>query len=271
MANGFVISVNSSKGGVAKSSTVRSLAYILNEQGYKVGILDFCQNSSVALHFTNDREQFKGKTVREWLVDGKHVSEVIKNVPGTQIYFIPSDDRVEEIPFQLAEKGMKPDELKGALDRKIEPLREIFDYILIDTHPSENDMNALMSVVAAKSNGIVVIPTLIERESITATKRMAKICRDEGIEYIVLPTKVKTGFFGRNVKSIRDMEEDFSKEGLLSFSEHYIRESSVIPDMSLSGATFEDMKANKYASRVLDDYKKLLADISTKTKGGLVV
>lgn len=271
MGKGFVISVNSSKGGVAKSSTVRSLAYLLNEQGYKVGILDFCQNSSVALHFTNNRDQFRGATVREWIVEDKHISEVIKNVPGTEIYFIPSDDRVEEIPQQLQDLGMSPSNLKGALDRKIEPLRELFDYILIDTHPSENDRNALMSVVAAKSNGVVVIPTLLERESITATKRMATICRDEDINYIVLPTKVKTGFFGRNFKHIKTMEDDFAEEGLQSLSELFIRESSVIPDLSLSGGSFEDMKANKYASRVLDDYRKLLDEIKRLNKEGVVV
>lgn len=271
LSNGFVISINSSKGGVGKSSTVRSLAYSLNDRGFKVGILDFCQNSSVALHFTNNREQFKGSTVREWIVENKHISEVIQQVDGTNIYFIPSDDRVEEIPYQLEEMGMDREELKWALDRKIEPLRSIFDFILIDTHPSENDKNALMSVVAAKNNGMVIIPTLLEKESITATKRMAKICRDEKIQYIVLPLKVKTGFFGKHVKYIKELEKEFKIEGLHSFSEHFIRESSVIPDMSLSGASFEDMKANKYAARVLDDYNKLLDVILTYTKEGETV
>jgi cellulose biosynthesis protein BcsQ len=266
MSNGFVISVNSSKGGVAKSSSVRSLAYILNDRGYKVGILDFCQNSSVALHFTNNREQFKGSTVREWIVENKPIGEVIQRVEGTNIYFIPSDDRVEEIPYQLEEMGMEREELKGALDRKIEPLRSIFDFILIDTHPSENDKNALMSVVAAKSNGMVIIPTLLEKESITATKRMAQICRDEKIQYIILPAKVKTGFFGKQVKYIKELEKEFKVDGLHSFSKNFIRESSVIPDMSLSGASYQEMKDNKYAARVLDDYDKLIEVILTYTK-----
>jgi cellulose biosynthesis protein BcsQ len=219
------------------------------------------------MHFAGDREALAGNTVREWLVEDKPFNDVVKQVEGTNIYFIPSDEKVEGIPYELQEIGVTGLDLKNAIMEKIEPLREVFDVIFFDTHPSENDKNSLMALTATRDNGVVLIPMLVELESIVATKRMARLCESEGVRYMVVPMKIKTGFFGKQQKRVDEVKQEFLDEGFKGEFSGSIRESSVIPDLAMRRVDYDEMKKNKYAARVIDDYKELLKLI----EGGLPV
>lgn len=136
-----IITVANQKGGVAKTTTVRNLAYSLAELGYRVLIADDDpQSNSTASLFVEDEEsEDTSKTVTTMAnlmtmaMDGEELppkSEYIRKLG--KIDFIPNDIHLAVVEANLRmEMGSEK-----VLSSILEPLREDYDFILIDTNPS---------------------------------------------------------------------------------------------------------------------------------------
>lgn len=122
------------KGGVAKTSTVRNLSYSLAELGKRVLVVDFDPQSNLTVSFGIHPQKPKhttGTLITKMLIeeDLPHPHEYINVV-----------DKIDVLPanksLTLAEVNLLTTGGNDYLKRLLSPLRDSYDYILIDTNPS---------------------------------------------------------------------------------------------------------------------------------------
>lgn len=130
-----VIVVANQKGGVAKTSTVRNLSYSLAELGKKVLTVDFDPQCNLTVGFgilPKKMQHTSGTLIADMLSDEElpDESEYIQTVGKVDL--IPASRKLT-----LAEVNMliTPGSNRY-LSQLLEPLRQKYDYILIDTTPS---------------------------------------------------------------------------------------------------------------------------------------
>lgn len=127
------------KGGVGKTTAVHGLASGLKLKGKRVLVVDLDAQgnaSAVAgLIIENDR-----KTVKEMLTDGGHAEDFIVRTDLVDI--IPSNNSLKDI-----EAALIGEQRFDALRKSLRPLKDAYDYILLDCPPSINvfTKNALMA------------------------------------------------------------------------------------------------------------------------------
>jgi len=133
----ITITFGNQKGGVGKSTTSATTAYLLAEKGYKVLAIDMDSQANMVqmLANTDDLLQYEGKTIKEGLEEGD-VRPYILGITDN-LHFIPADDFLVLI-----------NEVRDIrrLERALEPVQDYYDFIIIDTPPalSKQTVNALM-------------------------------------------------------------------------------------------------------------------------------
>ncbi|MDQ1914411.1 ParA family protein [Paenibacillus sp. GD4] len=260
---GKVITVLSTKGGVGKSTLARFISIVGHEQGKKVCIIDTCQNSSIATGFLKNRDSFE-KNAYDWLVGEAKPSEVIQQYKDTSIYYIPSDERIDDYEDWVSRKVPKPKQLE-VLKQKIEPLRQIFDYILIDTHPSENADMVNYSIAASD---YCVIPLEIDLDAKLAAKRCVEIISDYQeagyhIDYGLVWNKVEITK-GKARAQLDQMKSELVEYGIMeSKFIGDIRYSTTVSTSKNEGIMLNTLD-NKYTKNVMNDIRSVSNTIFTK-------
>ncbi len=130
-----IIVVANQKGGVAKTSTVRNLAHSLSEFGKKVLAVDLDPQCNLTVGFGVSSKQVKhtsGTIITSMLTD--------EDMPDRD-EFIQSVGKVDLIPASRALTVAEVNMLitPGSnyyLSRLLNPLKDQYDFILIDTNPS---------------------------------------------------------------------------------------------------------------------------------------
>lgn len=129
------------KGGTGKTSICYQVATHLALLGFKVLCLDLDPQSHLSsmMHIPED---YSGPTVYDILINGYPIEETIIPIfPGLD--FIPANISLTRIEVPLNSKNKREEKLKQALD----PLRDHYDFIIIDTNPtiSTLNLNALLA------------------------------------------------------------------------------------------------------------------------------
>ena len=157
-----IIVVANQKGGVAKTSTVRNLSYSLAELGKRVLTVDLDPQSNLTIGFGIIPKKAKHTT-------GTLITRMLteEELPEKNEY-IHTVGKVDVLPasraLTVAEVNMliSPGSNKY-LSKLLEPLRDDYDYILIDTNPS---LGAL-TINALTACDEVLIPVDLELFAIT--------------------------------------------------------------------------------------------------------
>lgn len=123
------------KGGVAKTSTVRNLSYSLAELGKKVLTVDLDPQSNLTIGFGIIPKKAKhttGTLITRMLTEEElpEKSEYIHSVGKVDILPASRALTVAEVNMLITPGSNK------YLSKLLQPLREDYDYILIDTNPS---------------------------------------------------------------------------------------------------------------------------------------
>ncbi|MFE5324719.1 ParA family protein [Paenibacillus sp. NPDC056579] len=266
--NGNVITVLSTKGGVGKSTLARFIAIVANEQGKRVCIIDTCQNSSIATGFLKDRDSFQ-HSAYDWLIGEAKPSEVIQQYENTNIYYIPSDERIDDYEDWVSRKVTKPKQLE-VLKTKIEPLKQIFDLIIVDTHPSENSDIVNYSIAASD---YCVIPVEIDLDAKLAAKRCIEIIEDYQsagykIDYGLVWNKVEVTK-GKAKIQLKNMKDELVKYGIMeSKFVGEIRYSTTVSTSKNEGIMLNAID-NKYTMNVMNDIRKVSNTIFDKIVEGV--
>jgi len=138
------------KGGVAKTTTTLNLGVALHEMGYRVLAVDLDPQSNLSMSQGIDVEGLE-LTMFDVLVGGRPMQELIR---AREIDIVPAG--IELAGAELALTATIGRE--RALQRAIAPLRDAYDYVLIDTPPSLG----LLTVNAMVASDGVIVPVQCE-------------------------------------------------------------------------------------------------------------
>ena len=139
-----VITVALNKGGTGKTTTVQALAAGLTQMGKRVLSVDMDSQGNLSVAMGAKRS---GRTVYESLVTGDDADAAIQHVNYGDM--IASSPRLADLDTVLSRTTAKEYRLKEA----IAPLKERYDYILIDTPPS---LGAELSNALTASNYVIL-------------------------------------------------------------------------------------------------------------------
>ena len=142
---GRVISFANQKGGVAKTTTTLNLGVTLAEQGLKVLLVDLDPQGNLTMSQGLNPDTIE-RSMFDVLVHRLPIQEVVHH---TEVDLAVSS--IDLAGAELALSSMIGRE--RALEKAIAPVRENYDYVLIDTPPSLGllTINALVA-----SNGVIV-------------------------------------------------------------------------------------------------------------------
>lgn len=146
----MIISILNNKGGVAKTTTTLNLGHALNLLGNRVLIVDLDRqmNSSFTLGVVPE-----DKTIYDALLGKCSLKDCLKKHSEIEeLYYIPAGNT--DIDLELSTKIRREEKLKSLLN----PIKEMFDYILIDCPPSLGILSINAMTVADR----LIVPLQLE-------------------------------------------------------------------------------------------------------------
>lgn len=209
-----VIVVSTIKGGVGKTTTSVNLATILAVLGFKVLLIDTDPQSNATTNLGINPVN----TLFNIIHHNKPVDEcIVKTKFGIDI--IPSEERVKKtLPYDVEDKNL--------FSEKFTYLREIYDFIIIDTLPTENK---IVKNACSFADGIIspIFPTSYAVEGYKNLLKGLQEFKFEGIQVENLGILI-CKFANKSARPTfkKDLEKKYSDKIFKTF----ISESSVIED-----------------------------------------
>lgn len=158
---GKIITIANQKGGCAKTTTTLNLAYSLSQLGAKVLAVDFDGQANLTTCYGVDNPRELEYTIAD-LMD-REIEDIEQPSPEQYILhhgavdFIPSSIALSTIDMKLQQAAIFSEK---TLSSVLEPLRDSYDYILIDTCPSLGNLT-INALTAADEVIITVNPQLL--------------------------------------------------------------------------------------------------------------
>lgn len=198
---GRVIAVANQKGGVGKTTTAVNLSACLAEAGKRVLLVDIDPQGNATSGMGIDRNQVKS-SVYDLLLEDVPAADVIINTSVEGLQLIPATIDLAGAEIELVPRISRESRLKRALA----PVRDEYDFILIDCPPSLG-LLTLNALTAADS---ILIPIQCEYyalEGLTQlmdTLRLVREALNPGLE---IEGVLLTMFDGRTNLSIQVVED----------------------------------------------------------------
>ena len=146
---GKILSISNQKGGVGKSTTAINLSACLGELGKKVLVIDMDPQGNTTSGLGIDKDDPEIYTVYDMLVDECSVNDCILDTGFDNLSIIASNSNLAGAEIELLEI----EDREYTLRNHIEPIKDEFDYILIDCPPS---LSILTINAMCASSGIIV-------------------------------------------------------------------------------------------------------------------
>jgi len=206
-----IIAVASQKGGVGKTATVTNMAVGLVSLGYKTAVIDMDAQGHIALSFGIKKIGLK-KTIYDVLIGEAKMSDIKQTAFGVDLYL--SNNSLANLSQKvLAHFNSKlfpaP---KYLLKKAIGQIRNQYDYILIDTSPS-NDIPTMNSLLASTDIIIPVLPEGLSIDGIYETIVLIKSIQEQGSKVNILgilPTMVQDHTNLHHVK-LQELRKEFAE------------------------------------------------------------
>lgn len=234
-----VITITLRKGGSGKTTTAVNLASSLAKHGKKVLLIDLDpQANATASLGMNDAEL---PNIAEVLAGSKNIGQAVSQGPAFDI--IASNAVLSQIEATMASDATTYGQL---IKNHIEPIKPSYDYILIDTPPSES----MLTISALVASDYVLIPTqahyLAMKGLQQALELITRVKDTHGATVEVLgivPTMVQSN---TNMAElfIQQVESDYGKLLLPYPVPHTIK----ITESQLAGEPITDYEPNHPAS-----------------------
>lgn len=149
-----VIGIANQKGGVGKTTTAINLAACLAEKGKKVLLIDLDPQGNATSGFGLERGQIENTVYQLLISDDLSIKDCIQKNVQENVDVLPSDVNLSGAEIELI--GIKRKEF--VLKKKLEPIREDYDFVIIDCPPSLN----MLTVNALTTADSVLVPIQCE-------------------------------------------------------------------------------------------------------------
>ncbi|HDN04719.1 MAG TPA: ParA family protein [Chloroflexi bacterium] len=146
---GFIYTIANQKGGVGKTTSTVNLGAFLAHYGMNVLLVDIDPQSNATSSVGIDKQAVRGGTYQALLEEGNIRDYILRN-PKLKLSILPASPDLAGAEVELVNEVGRETLLK----RKLLPLAEDYDYILIDCPPSLGllTLNGLVAAV----NGILI-------------------------------------------------------------------------------------------------------------------
>jgi chromosome partitioning protein len=151
---GTVYALANQKGGVGKTTTAINLCAYLAQAGKRVLLVDIDPQANATSSLGIDKNSIQGGTYQAILNEGTATHFILHN-PGLKIWLLPSSPALAGAEVELVTAENRESRLKLVLD----PIRNQYDYIIIDCPPSLG-LLTLNGLVAAQDG--IMIPVQCE-------------------------------------------------------------------------------------------------------------
>ena len=149
---GRTIAVANQKGGVGKSTTAINLSACLGKMGQRVLVIDMDPQGNTTSGLGVDKDQ--KNSIYELLLDECGPEECIQKLDFENLSLIPANVNLAAAEIELI--GIE--EKEYILKRKIDQVRENYDFIVIDCPPSLN----MLTINAMTTANTVLVPIQCE-------------------------------------------------------------------------------------------------------------
>lgn len=251
----IVYAVVSTKGGTGKTNLAKFLGFTLAQQNKRVLAIDLCQNSDIATRLGYDRYQFT-LDAYDWVSGQANFEDVVVHDDETGIDFIPASAQVDKIT-EYASK-VRTINQEFILKEKIDQIKQHYDYIILDNHPTETHRLPVFSLVACD---IALVPTPVDMSALVASLRVVDLIKDLqnqsiNIQFAVVPMAVD---FSRGMKKYLDIAiKEFEEAGAKYFTTP-IRYSTAVAKSGFKEILIDN--DDRYLNNVLADYKLMAKDL----------
>ncbi len=253
---GKIIAVANQKGGVAKTTTCINLGASLVATKRKVLVVDLDPQGNATVGSGVDKDELQVSSY-DVLLGKTPATEAIVHADASSYDVLPTNGDLTAAEVELMNMMVAREQ---RLTKALEPIRENYDFILIDCPPSLN-MLTLNALVAADS---VMIPMQCEYYALEGLSALLDTI--EQIQGSVNPSLEIEGLLRTMYDPRNNLSTDVSGQLIMHFGDKVYR--TVIPrNVRLAEAPSHGMPALKYdrTSRGAVAYLALAGEILRRT------
>lgn len=126
-----IIAISNQKGGVGKTTTAVNLSACLGAAGKNTLLIDADPQGNATSGVAIDKSKIKYSTY-DIMVEGVKAEECVLTTPYKNLHVLPSSIDLAAAELEIAEKSHREALLKNA----VLPVKQYYDYIIIDCPPS---------------------------------------------------------------------------------------------------------------------------------------
>jgi chromosome partitioning protein len=247
---GKIIVFANQKGGVTKTTMTWLVSVGLKRRGYKVLVVDFEPQGDLSDSVKAENEKYV--TAYELIKGEATAEECIQQLDVFDI--IPANQLLYNAEQELIEMG-REHKLKEAL----EPIKDHYDFILVDTPPNLGNLTANAFTAADE----IIIPTTAGKYSVKAIKEIylsikqnQKYCNGKGYIRGLVFARVKTNTNAN--KLMQSVGMDICRELQIPVFKTTIRETTAIENAQIEQQDIFTLNENK---ELISDYNALIDEI----------
>ena len=202
MSTARIISLLNQKGGVGKTTTTVNTAAALAAAGNSVLVIDLDPQTHLGLHFGIDSD---GASVYDLLMEDEVTIQDALLHARKNIDLVTSEVDLAAAESELASKTDRHD----LLSRKLDPVKETYDYILIDCPPSLG----LLTINALAASSELIVPMQTHFLALQGVSRLFETVQMlvEGLNPNLSVTGIVLCMHEKNTKLAKEVVEDLQE------------------------------------------------------------